>query len=202
VTFDILRISLRGLSARHIAAYDAEHIQDCQKETILNNYASFFRRASAYVIDSVILFAGVLMTQGLIYSAGLNPTASRIANGETVTGWQLHLWVFLSVSTPFWLYFALLQSSAWQATVGQRLLGLQVADLTGNRLSFGRALLRAIVMLIPFEVNHAVLFHLGNFGPTSSGSDTCFLAGLWNRVGVNRAVRRLSAGDAPQAEHS
>jgi uncharacterized RDD family membrane protein YckC len=37
-----------------------------------------------------------------------------------------------------WLYFALLESSGWRATLGKRLLGLYVADASGNRASFGR----------------------------------------------------------------
>jgi uncharacterized RDD family membrane protein YckC len=39
-----------------------------------------------------------------------------------------------------------------------RLFGLQVADIEGKRISFGRALLRTIIKLLPFEINHLVLF--------------------------------------------
>jgi uncharacterized RDD family membrane protein YckC len=38
-----------------------------------------------------------------------------------------------------WLYEALLTSSAWQGTVGKRVLQLKVTDETGNRIGFGRA---------------------------------------------------------------
>jgi uncharacterized RDD family membrane protein YckC len=38
-----------------------------------------------------------------------------------------------------WLYYSLLESSAWQATLGKKALGLEVTDLDGNRISFGRA---------------------------------------------------------------
>lgn len=38
-----------------------------------------------------------------------------------------------------WLYFALLESSTWQATLGKKALGLSVTDLQGNRLTFGHA---------------------------------------------------------------
>jgi uncharacterized RDD family membrane protein YckC len=38
-----------------------------------------------------------------------------------------------------WLYFALQESSAAQATLGKRLLGIRVTDTLGNRLTFGRA---------------------------------------------------------------
>ena len=41
-----------------------------------------------------------------------------------------------------WMYFALLQSSAKQATVGKMALNLIVTDLNGDRLTFARASLR------------------------------------------------------------
>jgi uncharacterized RDD family membrane protein YckC len=38
-----------------------------------------------------------------------------------------------------WLYEALMESSAKQATLGKMLLGLMVTDEAGNRISFARA---------------------------------------------------------------
>jgi uncharacterized RDD family membrane protein YckC len=38
-----------------------------------------------------------------------------------------------------WLYFALMESSAWQATLGKKILGIQVTGLDGRRIGFGRA---------------------------------------------------------------
>lgn len=38
-----------------------------------------------------------------------------------------------------WLYFAVMESSPWQATLGKKLLGLHVTDLNGQRLTLGRA---------------------------------------------------------------
>ena len=38
-----------------------------------------------------------------------------------------------------WLYWALMESSAWQATLGKKLFGLKVTDLQGRRISFARA---------------------------------------------------------------
>jgi uncharacterized RDD family membrane protein YckC len=38
-----------------------------------------------------------------------------------------------------WIYYASLESSTWQATLGKKILGLKVTDLEGNRISFGRA---------------------------------------------------------------
>ncbi len=47
-----------------------------------------------------------------------------------------------------WLYFAILESSAWQGTVGKKVLGLRVTDLDGNRISFGRATGRFFAKLV------------------------------------------------------
>ena len=41
-----------------------------------------------------------------------------------------------------WVYFAGLESSAWQATVGKKLLGMQVTDTSGERINFIKATVR------------------------------------------------------------
>lgn len=118
------------------------------------------RRLAAFVVDACLLYAGVVTTQALLYTAGLHPFRAALEAGAWPGGSPLHLWVFLSASVPFWLYYASFHSSRWQATPGKRLLGLRVTDTAGGRLGFGRALLRAVVMLIPFEVNHFVILQL------------------------------------------
>ncbi|MDZ4836254.1 MAG: RDD family protein [Candidatus Melainabacteria bacterium] len=45
-------------------------------------------------------------------------------------------------------YYAGMESSRWQATPGKRLLGVSVTDMNGNRLSFGRALVRLFLKII------------------------------------------------------
>ena len=46
------------------------------------------------------------------------------------------------------LYFALMESSTNQATVGKMALGIKVTDLEGNRISFGRALGRTFAKIL------------------------------------------------------
>ena len=38
-----------------------------------------------------------------------------------------------------WLYYAFLESSPWQASLGKRVMGLKVVDKRGRRLSFSKA---------------------------------------------------------------
>ena len=53
-----------------------------------------------------------------------------------------------------WLYYAICESSAWQATLGKKILDLRVTDLEGGRIGFGRATARVSAMLalnlVPF----------------------------------------------------
>jgi uncharacterized RDD family membrane protein YckC len=45
----------------------------------------------------------------------------------------------LLLTMTSWLYWAAMESSPWQATLGKRMLGLAVTDLEGRRVSFVRA---------------------------------------------------------------
>lgn len=156
------------------------------------------RRAAAYVTDCLFLFASLLVWQALLYV--VNPIMALIRTGQQPTGAQLHLWVFATASVPFWLYFAWTQSSARQATIGMRLFKLKVTGVNGARLGIGQALLRSAVMLIPFELNHAVLFHLM---PRDGVPTTAFLVGyvgVWVAMAVYVAAllftpRRQSVHD-------
>jgi uncharacterized RDD family membrane protein YckC len=45
----------------------------------------------------------------------------------------------LAILACSWLYFALMESSAKGGTLGKMAIGIMVTDMTGNRISFGRA---------------------------------------------------------------
>lgn len=81
-------------------------------------YAGFWRRVAAYVVDSF-----VLLIPGAIAGAVLGHEGAA-------TFVQVILW---------WLYKALLESGARQATVGKMAFGIKVTDLQGERISFARA---------------------------------------------------------------
>jgi uncharacterized RDD family membrane protein YckC len=49
---------------------------------------------------------------------------------------------FLASLLFAWLYFAISESSAKQAILGKRAVGIAVTDLAGRRISFGRATAR------------------------------------------------------------
>jgi uncharacterized RDD family membrane protein YckC len=116
-------------------------------------YAGFWIRFVAYIVDGLILsipifiivlifgvIAGIIggMT-GAIHSlgnSGSEPAVGAVM-GVSIALMELVFFVFIIVIT--WLYFAMLESSPAQATYGKRLLGLQVTNLSGGRISFGQA---------------------------------------------------------------
>ncbi|HEY0178283.1 MAG TPA: RDD family protein [Dokdonella sp.] len=97
-------------------------------------HAGFWRRSAAYVIDYVVtlvLAYAITVAAG----AGLGFTSSGDVAGAafgTMIGGVLGIVVG-------WLYFALQESSAAQATLGKRAMSLKVTDDYGHRIGFGRA---------------------------------------------------------------
>ena len=116
------------------------------------NPSIILRRIAAYLSDYLVVSVVLLSLQGIIYLVGKGFPFNRF-----LTGFQIELWIFLTISLPVWLYFALNECSLRKATPGKRLFKLQVTDLTGNRISFWRAFLRTIIKLIPWELTHITL---------------------------------------------
>ena len=69
-----------------------------------------------------------------------------------------------------WLYYSLLESSAWQATLGKKALGLEVTDLDGNRIGFGRATGRFFAKIISEHHPLHRLHHGGVHGEETSAA--------------------------------
>ena len=153
-------------------------------------YAGLLRRCGAYLVDGLVLLGALVVLHTMLYM--VNPLMTMVGAGQQPTAVQIHLWVFLTASLPCWFYFALTISSTKQATLGMRLLNLQVSDVAGKRISFGRALLRAVVMLIPFELNHVVMFHLAPKGSAPSPAFYIGLTGFWIVVAIYVACAYLT----------
>ena len=69
---------------------------------------------------------------------------------EKATGAMTVLFTYNTLITflVWWIYFAVLDSSHNQATVGKNVLGLKVVDYSGNRIGFWRASLRYVGMYV------------------------------------------------------
>jgi uncharacterized RDD family membrane protein YckC len=59
--------------------------------------------------------------------------------GFFIAALMAYFGAILLIIVALWLYYALMESSSKQATLGKLALGIVVTDLNGNRISFGRA---------------------------------------------------------------
>lgn len=110
-------------------------------------YAGFWLRLAAYVIDSLLLgvTAGAAILGPLMASGAIPSDDPWIIYTSTS---RQFLALRLLILMAQWVYFALFESSPWQASPGKKLLGLLVTDMEGKRISFGRATARYFCTLI------------------------------------------------------
>ena len=116
----------------------------------LDDYAGFWKRVAAYILDAIILYipgmliqkmmggdaAEAAMKQAQLASPG-DPQVMLTALSQF---YSTMLPAILIITVITWLYFAICESSVWQATVGKLALGIRVTDMHGQRISFPRAL--------------------------------------------------------------
>lgn len=102
-----------------------------QAEVKAREYAGFWKRFLALIVDGIILQISSLVILLINYVLGTTDAIDFLLN------------LILS-----WLYFALMESSRQQATLGKQALGIMVTDLNGNRISFGKATIRNFGKLI------------------------------------------------------
>ncbi len=127
-------------------------------------YAGFWLRLIAYVIDLFLLSVAIdiFILNPLMPRAGIspeNPWAMLRSNSRQVLAINL-----LAIMVE-WCYFALLESSRWQGSVGKRLLGLYVVDAEGKRISFARASGRFFAMTIFSTLTVGISDVMGAFTP-------------------------------------
>lgn len=118
-------------------------------------YAGFLRRVIAFLIDGVlVLLPPVLLCAPLFIwqETAVSQLAGEEAQAIAValisftlyTVWQTTLLI------TYWLYFALFESSHFQATAGKLLMRIKVVDKNGTRLSFARATGRTFARILSF----------------------------------------------------
>ena len=110
-------------------------------ELALPDYAGFWLRAWAGAIDVALEASGALVLTFAIDLVlrrfgrllGISPFVSKVATGMAF---------ILILAVGSWLYCAFTESSSWRATVGKRVLGLQVVTADGDKVGFGQATVR------------------------------------------------------------
>jgi len=96
-------------------------------------YSGFWKRFAAFIIDSIIVSLVILiLSAGMGFSVGLGGVGGP---GASLLG------ILIALAAP-WLYWAGMESSKHQATIGKMALGMAVTDSLSNRMTFWRASLR------------------------------------------------------------
>jgi len=105
-------------------------------------YAGFWRRFLAAITDGIVIMV-IYAVVGVICLPRFPGHRAPLVGSN------------LGILTA-WLYYALMESSSMQATLGKMALGIRVTDLNGNRVSFGRATGRHFAKIIS-----TVIFFIG-----------------------------------------
>jgi uncharacterized RDD family membrane protein YckC len=129
-------------------------------------YAGFWLRFVAFLIDGVVSgFLFLILLIPLFILTGAGAALGRIGSGEDI-GEDVGAFLAFGFIIGFfaitigvrWLYYALSESSSWQATLGKRILNLTVTDMTGQPISFARAsgryFSKFVTNLIPLAIGY------------------------------------------------
>jgi uncharacterized RDD family membrane protein YckC len=111
----------------------------------------WIKRLLAYWLDFVLLATVLIGLQGIIYML-----FSGFPYALFTKGFQIELWVLLTMSLPVWLYFVWLERVR-QRTIGKRLFRLIVTNRQGSSIGWGQAILRTFVKLLPWEMTHLIV---------------------------------------------
>lgn len=123
-----------------------------------STYAGFWLRFVAYLIDTVIIYAvqsfifvPIFGLLGISFASQMQ-NVDNMSDAESIgmlgpmmaaSGAAIFLGSVIAI-----LYWSLMESSKYQATVGKLALGLKVTDMDGNNLDFVKALVRNLCKII------------------------------------------------------
>ncbi len=153
--------------------------------------AGFWIRVGAYLIDGILLAIAQFIIYA-IFGVSMYSAESLDSGGTTMFETVGGTIAYAITTIGGILYFAIMDSSAKQGTLGKMALGLVVTDLNGQRISFLRALgryfakiLSAMILFIGFIM---VAFTERNQGLHDIICSTLVVHGKPEEVGVDTSV--------------
>lgn len=135
-----------------------------QPESIKVTYAGFWWRFLAHIIDNIIIsFASSIFILPIFGIFGISLFSMQRSGYDFEDPEILIPLVMMYSSVGLisfvvqWLYYALMESSKTQGTVGKLVLKIKVTDYDGNRITFARAtgryfgkILSSMILLIGY----------------------------------------------------
>lgn len=139
-------------------------------------HAGFWLRTAAYLIDSsILIIIGIAIGIGSAYAGEMGGVIGSIA--------------YFLINL---LYWPVMESSARQATFGKSVVGIEVTDMNGKRLTFLRALLRnlaKIISAIPLGIGFLFAAFTGNKQALHDMITKCLVV----RTGPSRVFKVVAA---------
>ncbi|MEN1966606.1 RDD family protein [Lentibacillus sp. N15] len=122
-TYDEIAATQEGY---HSTTYQRNGQEEDEQSDII--YASFWKRVAATIIDCIIWIAFIIV---IVLYLPIDDRAYGLIG------------FFLA-----WMYYALLDSSTWQGTIGKKAMNIIVCNKYGDRISFFRATARYFLHLL------------------------------------------------------
>lgn len=128
------------------------------------DYAGPKRRLVAFAYDYIVIamYIGVLAGISLL----IEPVGELLRQRLFTTPVTSDLAGFVLLILPVILYFTLQEGSARGSTWGKRRTGVRVVSVQGEPIGYGRALLRAAVKFLPWQIAHTAIFQSFDGNPS------------------------------------
>lgn len=124
-----------------------------------NSLALLWKRLLAFALDYIIISAylvALALVGVVVARTPAGPGFRALFNDPN----SAEVTAFVLLVAPVLLYFAIFESSRWQATWGKHVLRLRAETTSGERAGFLRALWRNALKLLPWELTHACLWRI------------------------------------------
>jgi len=128
-------------------------------------YAGFFMRLVAYIIDSIVLsivLGIVLMIVAVIMGVSLDGISEMDETAGNLLAMTFGFTAITGSIIATWMYFALMESSPRQGTLGKMAMNIKVTDDKGGQLTFlnatGRYFAKSLLSGILFIGYIMILF--------------------------------------------
>jgi len=118
-------------------------------------YAGFWKRLIAFIIDLVIMMFGSI---GFSILTGYWFMLSNTVPSDNYIFYKV-LFIFSFIFFP-WVYMVSFETSKYKATVGKLLVGIEVTDVAGNRITILKATGRhfaKIITILTFGLGFLVI---------------------------------------------
>ncbi len=102
-------------------------------------YSGFWKRFLAMIIDGFIFTPVIMVMFAFTGALGIMAHPQDFEGMVAAMFGLTMIALMVLLGAGHWLYYTLMESSLYQATLGKIVVGAIVTDLNGNRISFARA---------------------------------------------------------------